>query len=124
VWILAIAAEMPSAASREAASLLAAEGISAAVANIHTIKPLDTEFVLEQAACCGAALSVEEHSIIGGLGSAIAEALLEGGCSVPFLRLGVADQFGQSGSPAALMEHYGLTPIPIATQAKAVMAKK
>ena len=108
----------------EAAALLAEEGISAAVANIHTIKPLDTEFVLEQAALCGAVLTVEEHSIIGGLGSAIAEALLEGGCAAPFLRLGVQDQFGQSGSPAALMKHYGLTPIPIATQAKAVLAKK
>jgi transketolase len=108
----------------EAATLLAEEGISAAVANIHTIKPLDTEFVLEQAALCGAALSVEEASIIGGLGSAIAETLLEGGCHAPFLRLGVADQFGQSGSPAALLKHYGLTPIPIAMQAKAVLAKK
>jgi transketolase len=108
----------------EAAALLAEEGISAAVVNIHTIKPLDTEFVLEQAALCGAALSVEEHSVIGGLGSAIAETLLEGGCFVPFLRLGLNDQFGQSGSPAALLKHYGLTPIPIATQAKAVLAKK
>ena len=108
----------------EAAALLAEEGIFAAVANIHTIKPLDTEFVLEQAALCGAALSVEEHSIIGGLGSAIAETLLEGGCYVPFLRLGVADQFGQSGSPAALMKHYGLTPIPIAMRAKEVLVKK
>ncbi|MCL1905947.1 MAG: transketolase family protein [Clostridiales bacterium] len=108
----------------EAAALLAEEGLSAAVANIHTIKPLDTEFVLEQAASCGAVLCVEEHSIIGGLGSAIAETLLEGGCYMPFLRLGVNDQFGQSGSPAALLKHYELTPIPIATKAKAVLAKK
>ncbi|MCL1817219.1 MAG: transketolase family protein [Clostridiales bacterium] len=108
----------------EAASLLAAEGISAAVANIHTIKPLDTEFVVEQAALCGAVLTIEEHSVIGGLGSAIAETLLESGCHVPFLRLGVDDMFGQSGSPAALMKYYGLTPIPIATQVKALLAKK
>ncbi|MCL1816290.1 MAG: transketolase family protein [Clostridiales bacterium] len=108
----------------EAAALLANEGITAAVANIHTIKPLDREFVLKQAAVCGAALTVEEHSIIGGLGSAIAETLLEGGCCVPFLRLGVNDQFGQSGSPAALIKHYGLDPANIARQAKAVVAKK
>jgi len=108
----------------EAAALLAEEGISAAVANIHTIKPLDTDLVLEQAGLCGAALSVEEHSVIGGLGSAIAETLLEGGCFVPFKRVGINDQFGQSGSPLALLKHYGLTAIPIATQAKAVLAKK
>lgn len=108
----------------EAASLLAAEGISAAVANIHTIKPLDTEFVLEQAELTGAAISVEEHSIIGGLGSAIAETLLEGGCHVPFARIGVQDTFGQSGSPGALLKHYGLSPVAISTEAKALLAKK
>jgi transketolase len=108
----------------EASALLAEEGIFAEVINIHTIKPLNTEFVLEHAASCGAALSVEEHSIIGGLGSAIAETLMEGCCHVPFQRMGLNDQFGQSGSPLALMKHYGLTPIPIATQAKALLAKK
>ena len=108
----------------EAAALLAAEGISATVANIHTIKPLDTDFVLEQASLTGAAVSVEEHSIIGGLGSAIAETLMEGGCHVPFTRVGVSDQFGQSGSPPALIKHYGLSPEAIATAAKALLAKK
>ncbi len=108
----------------EAANMLAEEGISAAVANIHTIKPLDTEFIIEQAKECGAAITVEEHNIIGGLGSAVAETLMEAGINVPFKRVGVNDCFGQSGSPAALMRQYQLMPVPIATQAKAVLAKK
>ena len=108
----------------EAAALLAAEGISAAVANIHTIKPLDADFVLEQASLAGAAVSVEEHSIIGGLGSAIAETLMEGGCHIPFTRVGMPDQFGQSGSPLALIKHYGLSPEAIATAAKTIITKK
>ncbi len=108
----------------EAANLLAEEGISAAVANIHTIKPLDSEFIIEQAKACGAAITVEEHNIIGGLGSAVAETLMEAGINVPFKRVGVNDCFGQSGSPAALMRQYQLMPVPIATQAKAVLAKK
>ncbi|MCL1976304.1 MAG: transketolase family protein [Firmicutes bacterium] len=108
----------------EAASFLAEEGYLATVANIHTIKPLDTEFVLEQANSCGAVLTVEEHSIIGGLGSSIAETLMESGCHVPFQRLGVKDKFGQSGSPQAVLEYYSLTSISIAMAAKAVLAKK
>ena len=107
----------------KAADLLAEEGISAAVANIATIKPLDVDFIRTQAAACGAALTVEEHSIIGGLGSAVAEALAEG-TPVPFGRVGVEDQFGQSGSPAVLLRAYGLTAENIAARAKGVIAKK
>ncbi|MGI5891418.1 MAG: transketolase family protein [Bacillota bacterium] len=107
----------------EAAKLLAGEGISAAVANIHTIKPLDTEFIIELASRCGAALTVEEHSIIGGLGGAVAETLAEN-CPVPMMRVGIEDTFGQSGSPAALLEVYGLTAASIAQKAKKTLAKK
>ncbi len=107
----------------EAAELLRAEGIKAAVANIHAIKPLDEEFVIEQVQHTGAALTVEEHSIIGGLGSAVAEVLAEH-YPAPLLRVGVQDQFGQSGSPAALLKHYGLTSDAIAMQAKMVLARK
>ncbi len=107
----------------EAAELLRTEGIKAAVANIHTIKPLDEEFIIDQATHTGAALTVEEHSIIGGLGSAIAETLAEH-CPTPMSRLGIADQFGQSGSPEALLKHYGLTPEAIAMRAKMVLARK
>lgn len=107
----------------EAAALLAQESISAAVANIHTIKPLDEEFVLNLAAACGAAISVEEHSIIGGLGSAIAETLLENN-PLPFGRVGIKDKFGQSGSPDALLSHYGLTASAIAAKAKETLSRK
>lgn len=107
----------------EAAELLAQESISATVVNVHTIKPLDVEAVVEIAGLCGAVISVEEHSIYGGLGSAIAEALAEN-CPVPFMRVGIEDKFGQSGSPDALLRAYGLTPTVVATRAKAVIARK
>lgn len=108
----------------QAAQLLAAEGVRAAVADIHTIKPLDREFVLDQIEHCGAALSVEEHNIINGLGSAIAEVIAESGVAAPFLRVGLKDTFGQSGSPAALLKYYGLNAEAVANQAKAVLARK
>ena len=107
-----------------AAELLAAEGVDAAVADICSVKPLDSEFVLEQARSCGAALSVEEHTVLGGLGSAVAETLAEAGLGLPFVRLGLQDQFGQSGKPAQLLQHYGLDGASIAAQAKALLARK
>lgn len=109
----------------EAAQLLAEEGIKAAVADIHTIKPLDTELILNLAERCGAILTLEEHSVIGGLGSAVAETLAEQ-CRQPvaFSRFGMQDVFGQSGSPVALLKHYGLNAEALATQAKMVLARK
>ncbi|MBQ2777845.1 MAG: transketolase family protein [Peptococcaceae bacterium] len=107
----------------EAAELLAAEGISAAVVNISTIKPLDAELIIAQAKKTGAIVTCEEHNIYGGLGSAVAEVLVEN-CPVPMTRVGVADQFGESGLPDELLEKHGLTAANIAAQAKAVIAKK
>ncbi|MBP3624528.1 MAG: transketolase family protein [Peptococcaceae bacterium] len=107
----------------EAAELLAAEGISAAVVNISTIKPLDAELIIAQAQKTGAVVTCEEHTIYGGLGSAVAEVLVEN-CPVPMARVGVADKFGESGLPDELLEKYGLTAANIAAQAKAVIAKK
>ena len=107
----------------EAAELLAAEGISAAVVNISTIKPLDAELIIAQAQKTGAIVTCEEHNIYGGLGSAVAEVLVEN-CPVPMARVGVADKFGESGLPDELLEKYGLTAANIAAQAKAVIAKK
>lgn len=92
----------------EAAELLSAKGINAAVADMHTIKPLDRELVIKLARQTGALLTVEEHSIIGGLGSAVCEVVCEA-CPVPVLRMGINDLFGQSGSPDELLQHYGLT---------------
>jgi len=107
----------------EAAELLATEGISVAVADIHTIKPLDTELILDMSQRCGAALTLEEHSIIGGLGGAVAETLA-GELNIPFARCGMEDCFGQSGSPAALLKHYGLDAETVSTRIKQVLAKK
>ena len=107
----------------ETAELLAAEGISAAVVNISTIKPLDAELIIAQAQKTGAIVTCEEHNIYGGLGSAVAEVLVEN-CPVPMARVGVADKFGESGLPDELLEKYGLTAANIAAQAKAVIAKK
>jgi transketolase len=92
----------------QAAESLACRGVSVAVVNVHTIKPLDVELVVEMARSTGAVVTAEEHSIIGGLGSAVAEVLGEH-CPVPLLRLGVRDRFGESGKPAELMDTFGLT---------------
>ena len=107
----------------EAAEALAAEGVSARVLNIHTIKPLDTELILKAARETGALVVAEEHSVIGGLGAAVAETVCEA-CPVPVLRVGVEDQFGRSGTVPALLEMYGLTPANIASKAKAAIALK
>ena len=106
-----------------AAEKLAEEGISAAVVNIHTIKPLDTEIIVKNAAATGAVVTAEEHSIIGGLGSAVAEALAEG-CPVPLVRLGVNDEFGHSGPAGDLLKEFGLTADNIVVKAKEAIAKK
>ena len=107
----------------EAAELLAADGISAAVVNISTIKPLDNALITEMAQKTGAVVTAEEHNIYGGLGSAVAEVLVET-CPVPMARVGVEDKFGESGLPDELLEKYGLTAANIAAKAKAVIAKK
>ena len=107
----------------EARELLAAEGISARVINIHTIKPIDKEILEKAAAETGAIVTAEEHNVIGGLGSAVAEAVGES-CPVPVLRVGVKDTYGHSGTVPALLEAYGLTPSAIVEKAKAAIALK
>ncbi len=91
----------------EAAEKLAAEGISAEVINIHTIKPLDKELIVKSAKKTGKVVTAEEHSVIGGLGGAVCEALSEL-CPTPVCRIGIHDVFGESGSAAALLVKYGL----------------
>lgn len=91
----------------EASKTLADEGISARVVNIHTIKPLDTELVCKCACDTGVIVTVEEHSIIGGLGSAVAEAVT-GCCPVPVVRIGVNDEYGCSGPAVDLLKKFGL----------------
>ena len=105
----------------KAADALAGEGVGASVVNMHTIKPFDGECVLEMAGKCGAIVSVEEHSVIGGLGSAVAETLA-GKSAAKFRRLGIQDRFGESGKPADLFAEFGLTPADIVAACKSLIA--
>ena len=106
-----------------ASEALKAEGINARVINIHTIKPIDREILVKAAKETGAIVTCEEHNIIGGLGSAVAEVLCEE-APVPMERIGVKDEFGKSGIPSDLFKDYGLTSEAIAEAVKKVIAKK
>ena len=91
----------------EAAEKLAADGVDARVINIHTIKPLDEELIIKAAQETGKIVTIEEHSVVGGLGGAVAEVLSEK-CPTKMLRIGVEDTFGESGPAVQLLEKYGL----------------
>ena len=107
----------------EAAKLLEADGISARVVNIHTIKPLDKELICKCAKETGVIVTAEEHSIIGGLGSAVAEAVTEC-CPVPVVKVGVNDEFGHSGPAVDLLKEFGLCAENIANKAKEAIKLK
>ncbi len=107
----------------KAAELLEKEGISARVINMHTLKPLDEELVLKAARETGAIVTSEEHSVIGGLGSAVAELLAEK-CPTPVLRHGVNDVFGRSGKAADTLQYFGLTAEKIAEKAREALRMK
>ena len=107
----------------KAAELLAAEGISARVIDMHTIKPLDEELVLKAAKETGCIVTSEEANVLGGLGAAVAEYLSEN-CPVPVVRHGVNDEFGRSGKAPLVLEAYGITPEGIAEKAKKAIALK
>ena len=109
--------------AKEAAERLAEEGIDARVIDIHTVKPIDKELLTRAARETGAVVTAEEHSVIGGLGGAVAEVLSET-CPVPILRVGVEDVFGRSGKVPELLEIYGLTAARIAERAKEALAMK
>ena len=107
----------------EAAELLAAEGIDAGVINIHTIKPIDKDLLVDAAKKTGAIVTAEEHSVIGGLGAAVSEVLSET-YPVPVTKVGVEDKFGASGQVPELLEIYGLTAKNIAEKAKLAISLK
>ena len=107
----------------EAKDLLAKEGINATVINIHTIKPIDTELLVNAAKETGAIVTAEEHSVIGGLGSAVSEVVTEK-CPVPVLKVGINDTFGESGKPNELLQAYGLTTENIVKRAKEAISLK
>ena len=104
----------------EAAKLLAAEGIEIAVINMHTIKPIDADCVTKYAEACGNVITVEEHSTISGLGDAVADVLMGKVCC-KFLKIGINDQFGQSGKALDVLREYGLTADQIAAKIKATI---
>ena len=106
-----------------AARQLEIEGIKVSVTNLHTIKPIDTETIHRVAANSGAVVTVEEHQVAGGLGSAVAEVLATT-FPVPMEFLGVQDKYGQSGEPGELLEHYGLGVKDIVGAVKKVMGRK
>ncbi len=106
----------------EAAEQLAAEGINARVLNIHTIKPLDTEPILKAAKETGRIVTVEEHSVIGGLGSAVADCVSEN-YPVPVTKIGVNDVYGYSGPAVDLLKEFGLCADNIVATVKKVLGK-
>ena len=114
---------MVKAAMDAAATISAEKGISVRVINIHTVKPLDSEIITKAAAETGAIVVAEEHNIIGGLGSAVAECVAET-CPCPVIRVGVMDVFGRSGKVPPLLEAYGLTAEAIVEKAEAALRLK
>ena len=107
----------------KAAGMLAEEGVSAEVVDVFSIKPIDEERILASVRKTGCAVTAEEHSIIGGLGSAVAEVLAENH-PAPLVRVGMRDCFGTSGEMAELMREFGLDAESIAAAAKAAIARK
>ena len=103
------------------AEQLAAEGIDAEVINMHTIKPIDADLIVKSATKTGHVVTVEEHSVIGGLGSAVADVLCEQ-CPTPLKKIGVNDTFGESGPGAELLHRYGLDAANIVATTKEFLA--
>jgi len=107
----------------KAAESLKASGVSAAVVDMHTVKPIDSKTILELARKCGRVVTAEEHNILGGMGSAVAEVLGEGH-PTPMKRVGVMDTFGESGDPGELLKKYGLTSASIEQAASDLVHSK
>ncbi|MFC5587324.1 transketolase family protein [Sporosarcina soli] len=108
----------------EAASLLEKQGISTNILHVPSIKPIDTEGILEVASRCKALITLDNHNVIGGLGTAVGEVLLENNFSVPFYKIGIQDKFGKASSESYLAKIYGLEPEQIAQTAKAFLDGK
>ena len=104
-------------AAMEAADHLAEEGIDARVIDMHTLKPLDVDIIRKAAEDTGCIVTAEEHGVIGGLGSAVAEVVSQE-CPVPIAMVGQQDTFGESGNPDELLEKYGMTAAAIEEKVK------
>ncbi|RJX22604.1 MAG: transketolase family protein [Ammonifex sp.] len=118
-----IAAGIMVSAALEAADALAKQGVETRVLDMHTIKPIDVRAIIRAARETGAIVTAEEHSIIGGLGSAVAEVVGENH-PAPLKRVGIRDVFGESGKPEELLEKYGLTPSQLVAAVKEVLQRK
>ncbi len=120
--ITVIATGLMVAEAVEAGKALAAQGIDARIINIHTIKPIDRDIIIKAARETGKIVTVEEHSIIGGLGSAVGDVVLEE-YPVPVIKIGINDAFGHSGAARALLKEYGLSAENITQVVKGVLGK-
>ena len=120
--ITIVASGLPVNEAIVASELLKEEGISALVINIHTIKPIDQEILVTAARETGRIVTVEEHSVIGGLGDAVIDAIVTE-CPVPVYKIGIQDKFGVSGPALELLDLYGLTAKHIVEKVKAVLSK-
>ncbi len=107
----------------KAAEILKADGISARVINIHTIKPIDRDIIIKAAKETGLLLTVEEHTVIGGLGEAVSEVVCTS-CPVPVFKIGIQDEFGYSGNGEELLKRFGLTAPDIAARAKELVTNR
>jgi transketolase len=105
----------------QAAEMLHREGLEVGVVNVHTLKPLDAAAVLDAARASRLIVTAEDHQIIGGLGSAVAEVLAENGAGTPLFRIGVRDRFGESGTPEQVLAHFKLDAKGIAEQVRAAL---
>ena len=108
----------------DAATVLAAEGVDATVIDAHTVKPLDVERIVAAASATGAVLTVEEHNVLGGLGGAVAETLLEQGVACRFRRHGLRDEYSVIGPPLQLYEHYRLDAAGIAGEVRCLLGSR
>jgi len=107
-----------------AAKKLFNEGIEASVVDMPTIKPIDSEMVLERATATGAVVTADNHNVIGGLGSAVAELLCDAGIGLPFKRVGIQDRFCEGGTTPYLMKKFGLDSVAIANACRDVLRRK
>ena len=121
--VTVIATGMMVQVALQARETMAKEGVSVRVIGMHTVKPLDSELVLKAAKETGCIVTSEEHSIVGGLGGAVAEFVSEN-CPVPVVRHGVNDEFGRSGKAAEVLEAYGLTADGLCGRVREALAKK
>jgi transketolase len=119
-----ISAGLCVAEALKAADALTAEGIETCVVDMASLKPIDAELILECAASTGAIVTAENHNIIGGLGSAVAEVLMDEGIGLPFKRVGIQDRFCEGGTTPYLMKKFGIDALAIADASRTVVKKK